>query len=111
MAFPGAPSAEIPALERDWWRAVVRGTFRATDSAAALADFEGGFAWLWETYARADAWTRFWQAEPPPGFHDIFAMTSTGAALIEGDLTPLRRHLRFVKALLALPRERDAVEG
>ena len=56
MAFPDAPSAEIPALERGWWRAVVRGTFRAADAAPALSDFEGGFAWLWETYARADAW-------------------------------------------------------
>jgi putative hydrolase of the HAD superfamily len=54
----GGSDAEILAGERAWWRQVVRGTFRAADSAAAerFADFDACFASLWDLYARADSW-------------------------------------------------------
>ena len=35
MVFPEAAPEEIPALERDWWRRVVRATFLAADSTDA----------------------------------------------------------------------------
>jgi hypothetical protein len=54
--------------------------------------------------ASADAWAKFWRKEPPPGFHDLFAMTKSGEAWIDGDLHPLMANLRYVKDLLEAPR-------
>jgi hypothetical protein len=54
----------------------------------------------------AAAWTRFWQAVPPPGWHDLFALTKRGEMTIEGDLHPFMAHLQVMKDLLALPRRR-----
>ena len=36
--------------------------------------------WHFAIAASADAWRRFWQPMPEPGYHDIFAMTKSGAA-------------------------------
>ena len=47
------------------------------------------------------AWEAFMEARPKPGFHDIFAMSATGAARIEGDMDVLLGHLAYFKALLA----------
>ena len=49
-------------------------------------------------------WDAFMQPAPRPGYHDIFAMSATGVARIEGDVPVLLRHLAFFKALLAAPR-------
>lgn len=54
--------------------------------------------------AEEEAWQRFWQPLPAPGYHDLFAMTKSGAARIEGDWLPLMTHLRYIKELLAAPR-------
>lgn len=54
--------------------------------------------------ASDDAWTKFCEPVPEPGFHDIFAMSSTGNARIEGDMAPLLHNLRYFKELLALLR-------
>jgi pimeloyl-ACP methyl ester carboxylesterase len=54
--------------------------------------------------ASEEAWRRFWEPLPAPGYHDIFAMARHGHARIEGDLVPLMANLRYVKDLLALPR-------
>ena len=42
--------------ERDWWRMVVRDTFRATDQTVRFPDFEAFFEELFEGYAGAGAW-------------------------------------------------------
>lgn len=60
--------------------------------------------WSFAVRASADAWRRFWEPVPEPGYHDLFAMTKRGAARIEGDLRPLMAHLRYVKDVLAAPR-------
>jgi len=65
MAFPDAPAAEIPALERAWWREVVRQTLRATDGTARLRDFEACFAALFADFASPAAW------EAVPGAHAV----------------------------------------
>ena len=54
--------------------------------------------------ASADAWTRYWEPVPAPGWHDLFALSKRGAASMEGDFRPLLQHLQFFKDLLALPR-------
>jgi hypothetical protein len=56
----------------------------------------------------AEGWTKFWQAAPPPGWHDIFALNKRREFSIEGNLQPLMAHLQYVKDLLACPREASA---
>lgn len=55
--------------------------------------------------ADATAWRAFMTPRPRPGLHDIFAMSATGNARIEGDIDALLTHLGFVKALLATLRQ------
>ena len=57
--------------------------------------------------ATAEAWTRYWEPLPPPGWHDLFALTKRGVASMEGDFRPLLQHLQFFKDLLALPRRQQ----
>ncbi|WP_291381265.1 MULTISPECIES: hypothetical protein [Achromobacter] len=54
------------------------------------------------------AWSRFWQAVPDAGWHDIFALAKRGELRIDGNLQPLMAHLQFVKDLLASAREEQA---
>jgi len=54
-----------------------------------------------------EAWTEYWKPVPPPGWHDLFALTKRGAASLEGDLRPFLQHLQYFKDLLALPRGRS----
>lgn len=61
---PGVPMAQAVMLERDWWRQVVRGTFRAADGMARFDDFDGFFELLWNHYSDAAAWQLDKQAEP-----------------------------------------------
>jgi pimeloyl-ACP methyl ester carboxylesterase len=49
----------------------------------------------------AAAWEKFCANPPPAGFHDIFALTKSGAASIDGDIELLMAHLRYVKEVLA----------
>ena len=77
-------------------------------SAGRLAAVERGpfllRSWTFSVRASADAWARFWQPLPEPGYHDLFAMKKLGVARVEGDLWPLMAHLRYVKDVLAAPR-------
>jgi hypothetical protein len=65
-------------------------------------------SWSFGVRAPADAWVRFWQPVPEPGYHDLFAMKKLGVARVEGDLWPLMAHLRYVKDVLAAPRRARA---
>jgi len=51
-----------------------------------------------------EAWQRHWQPVPEPGWHDLFALTKSGFATLDGDLRPLLQNLQYFKDLLALPR-------
>ncbi|OGK80199.1 MAG: hypothetical protein A2X53_11035 [Candidatus Rokubacteria bacterium GWA2_70_23] len=64
--------------------------------------------WSFAVRASADAWRRFWEPVPAPGYHDLFAMKKLGVARVEGDLVPLMANLRYVKDVLAAPRRRGA---
>ena len=76
--------------------------------AGRIAEVREGAAlmrpWRFAIRAPADAWQAFWQARPRPGYHDIFAMTKSGDAVIEGDLAPLMANLRYIKEVIAPPR-------
>ena len=54
--------------------------------------------------ATPEAWRKFWEPIPEPGWHDLLALTKRGAARIEGDLHPLLANLQYFKDLLAAPR-------
>ncbi|HEU4380850.1 MAG TPA: hypothetical protein VFR73_19960 [Hyphomicrobiaceae bacterium] len=54
--------------------------------------------------ATGEAWRRFWQPVPEPGWHDLLALTKRGAARLDGDLQPLLANLQYFKDVLAAPR-------
>lgn len=60
LVFPGKPKAEIETLEKQWWRELVRRSFRAADSTILESHFQGGFSnffnMLWEFYSGLDGW-------------------------------------------------------
>ncbi len=62
-------------------------------------------SWRFAIRARTEAWERHWEPVPAPGYHDVIAMTRLGVASLEGDLQPLMAHLRYVKEVLAAPRQ------
>ena len=56
MVFPNAAPGEVSALERRWWRGVVRQAFLAADSTVRFTDFDACFERLYDHYAQAAAW-------------------------------------------------------
>jgi hypothetical protein len=62
-------------------------------------------AWQFALRAESSSWRMFWQSAPAVGFNDIFAMSRYGHLSIDGDVGPLLEHLRYIKELLALPRQ------
>ncbi|MGI9591264.1 MAG: HAD-IA family hydrolase [Myxococcota bacterium] len=56
LVFPDAEPIELPALERGWWRQVVRSTFLAADSARRVPDFDACFEGLWRHFGSPAAW-------------------------------------------------------
>jgi hypothetical protein len=61
-------------------------------------------SWRFALRGSADAWSKFWQEVPPPGYHDVFALSKRGLLAIEGDLHPLMANILYLKAVLAAPR-------
>ncbi len=61
-------------------------------------------SWRFAVRGTPEAWSRFWQPVPEPGWHDLFALSKRGQLRMEGDLWPLMANLQYVKDLLALPR-------
>ena len=64
--------------------------------------------WTFALRAPADAWRRFWEPVPAPGYHDLFAMKKLGVASVDGDIIPLMTHLRYLKDVIAAPRRAAA---
>ena len=62
-------------------------------------------SWRFSIRASVETWEAFWQPVPSPGYHDLFAMTKSGDAIIEGDIQPLMANLRYVKEVLETLRE------
>lgn len=60
--------------------------------------------WTFAVRATAEAWSRFWQPVPEPGWHDLFALTKRREASVEGDIRPFMANLQYFKDLLAAPR-------
>lgn len=67
--------------------------------------------WTFALRASADAWQRFWEPTPAPGYHDLFAMKKRGVARVEGDIVPLMTHLRYVQDVITAPRRAGGAHG
>ena len=63
--------------------------------------------WRFALRTDGDALSRFWQALPAPGFHDIFGLVKIGRGRIDGDILCLVKNLRFFKEFMALGRAGD----
>ncbi len=62
-------------------------------------------SWTFAIRGSADAWAALWQDTPPPGRHDIFALSKRGEMSLEGNLQPLMANLQFIKDVVTLPRK------
>jgi putative hydrolase of the HAD superfamily len=60
LGFPGAAPADLPRLEEQWWRTVVRATF----DGVAFVDFDAFFDDLYAHFACADVWEVFPDVRP-----------------------------------------------
>ena len=60
--------------------------------------------WRFAIRGTVEAWNRFWQPTPEPGWHDIFALMKRQQTRAEGDLRPFMANLQYIKDLLAAPR-------
>ena len=82
--------------------------FYLTIDRGRVKEFEKGPVmmrpWTFAIRGEEEAWRRFWQPIPEPGWHDIFALTKRGVAKVEGDIRPFMANLQFIKDLLAAPR-------
>jgi hypothetical protein len=87
---------------------VGRVPYHLTIAAGRIAALERGArpltAWSFAIRATARGWTEFWQPVPEPKWHDLFALTRYGEAVVEGNLLPLLQNLQAVKDMLAAPR-------
>jgi hypothetical protein len=61
--------------------------------------------WTFALRASAEAWAKFWAAEPEPGFHDLFALIKQRVLKAEGDLHPFMANLFYFKGVLGALRE------
>jgi hypothetical protein len=62
-------------------------------------------SWRFAIRAAEDAWRRFWQQPPAPGWHDLFALLRRGEVAFEGDQRFMMAYLLYLKLLLAAPRK------
>jgi hypothetical protein len=58
--------------------------------------------------APREAWEKFLEAKPPPGFTDVFALQRKKLLRIEGDLHPFMANLLYFKDVLAAVRAKEA---
>lgn len=63
--------------------------------------------WRFALRTDADSLSKFWQARPEPGFHDIFGLVKIGRGRIDGDILSLVKNLRFFKEVLTLARAKE----
>jgi hypothetical protein len=64
--------------------------------------------WDFAIRGSVQAWSALWRDPPPPGWHDLFALSKRGEMRFEGDLQRFLAHLQYVKDVLTLPRNGGA---
>jgi hypothetical protein len=81
--------------EESWLVRIVDGRVEQIDKGPFVMP-----SWTFALRAPADAWAQFWSADPPPGFHDLFALIRFGRLKAEGDLHPFMANLFYFKGVL-----------
>ena len=61
--------------------------------------------WRFAIRAKQEAWEKFWQKTPAPGWHDLFGLLRRGDVAFEGDQRVLMAYLQYLKLVLAAPRK------
>jgi putative hydrolase of the HAD superfamily len=64
LAFPHAPAADLPSLERGWWKSLVFDAFERAGIDAPPEVLDRAFAEVFEHYASAAAWRTYADAKP-----------------------------------------------
>jgi putative hydrolase of the HAD superfamily len=64
LAFPHAEAAELPSLERAWWKRLVFDAFARARIEASPAALDKAFAEVFEHYATASAWRTYGDTKP-----------------------------------------------
>jgi hypothetical protein len=62
-------------------------------------------SWRFAIRARQEAWRKFWEKVPAPGWHDLLALLRRGDVAFEGDQRMLVAYLLYLKLVLATPRK------
>ena len=57
--------------------------------------------WRFAIRAEKEAWEKFWQKTPAPGWHDLFALLRRGDVKLEGDQRVLWSYLLYIKLAMA----------
>lgn len=57
--------------------------------------------WTFALKASEQAWEKFWQPRPEPGYHDVLAMVKFKTLELEGDQHPFMSNLLYFKDVLA----------
>ena len=101
------PRAEIEARVRDALALVEIGDVPwlvRIEAGRIVAVARGPFVmpnWTFALRASRETWDAFWQAQPRPGSHDLFAMLKRRVLRIEGDLHPFMANLLYFKQVMA----------
>jgi len=61
-------------------------------------------SWAFALRAPQDAWQKFWQPVPPPGFNDLIALLKYKRLRLEGDVRTFMTHLRYFKDVMGVLR-------
>lgn len=64
--------------------------------------------WTFALRGTAEDWAVFWSANPPPGYHDLFALIRFKRLAVEGDMHPFMANLFYFKGVMASLREKAA---
>ena len=86
--------------EADYYLVFDRGALAAIQSGPSRKT-----PWRFALSTDSEALTKFWQARPEPGFHDIFGLVKIGRGRVDGDILNLVKNLRFFKEFMALGRD------
>lgn len=65
-------------------------------------------SWAFALRAPQDAWQKFWQPVPPPGFNDLIALLKYKRLRLEGDVRTFMTHLRYFKDVMGSLRNEGA---
>lgn len=63
--------------------------------------------WDFLMQADEDTWQKFWLPMPPPGFHDLQALSKAKRLSIQGNIYPFMSNLLYFKELLSAARSRE----